>query len=353
MPTIGDSSARPARDISEALLDYARPLIDNLGGRPVRKEMDYILRIAFTVWNGVVFDTVCGNDHFVSRIREMAAGDLETAELMERMIRRKRTEFGDDQRLVRDCRLVSRDGKWCIHAEESTVLSPVPEKRQTSAVRRTPRTRRRPPAAPAPVYQLGIVLNGSDPAIWRRLQVPGDANLGWLHAVIQLAMGWTNSHLHQFVIGGQAYSDPSFGQGDFVDSPKILNENRAVLARVLPHEGDTMVYEYDYGDGWRHAVAVEKILPPDPAVARTARCVDGGRACPPDDCGGLGGYADLIRILADPQDKEHDRLSRWLGRPLTPEIFDLPGTNAWLKRLAWPRMTIDKLAGILMARDDQ
>jgi len=203
----------------------------------------------------------------------------------------------------------------------------------------------------APIYQLEIVLAESKPRIWRRVQVPGSASLGWLHAVIQVAMGWTNSHLHQFLIGGQTCSDPSFELNAFEDDPEVLDENRVVLMKVAPNEGDVLMYEYDFGDSWHHRVTVEKILPLDAASAKAARCVDGARACPPEDCGGLPGYADLLKILKNTKHKEHKSMKEWLGRPFDPEAFDVEWVNGWLRRLKWPRVTVGQLAKVLMARD--
>ncbi len=203
----------------------------------------------------------------------------------------------------------------------------------------------------AGIYQVEVVLTGSSPSIWRRVQVPGSANLGWLHAVIQLAMGWTNSHLHQFRLGDRTYSDPSFEMNEFEDDPKVLDENQVVLMQILPREGDVFVYDYDFGDSWQHRVTVEQILPPDAVLAKTARCVGGARACPPEDCGGLPGYEELLRVMKNPKHKEHESMKEWLGRPFAPAAFDLEAANACLRRLKWPRVTEDQLATVLMARD--
>lgn len=204
----------------------------------------------------------------------------------------------------------------------------------------------------ASIYQLEVVLDYSRPRIWRRIQVPGNANLGWLHAVIQVAMGWTNSHLHQFNVGEQICSDPAFElDGGMMDSPKVLDEKRAILATVAPHEGDVLVYDYDFGDSWQHRVTVEKILPPDAAMAKIARCVDGARACPPENCGGVPGYENLLAILKNPKHREHESMLDWLGGRFDAEAFDLAKTNAFLPLLKWPAVTGTQLAKVLMARD--
>ena len=120
---------------------------------------------------------------------------------------------------------------------------------------------------PAPIYHLKVSLEGVEPTIWRRLQVPGNANLGWLHAVIQVAMGWTNSHLHQFVVGKRLYSDPSFDLDECEDDPRVLDENATTISEIARRVKSTFVYEYDFGDSWDHRIVVEKILDPDPTAA--------------------------------------------------------------------------------------
>jgi hypothetical protein len=206
-------------------------------------------------------------------------------------------------------------------------------------------------ASMAPLYHLEVVLNHVEPQVRRRLQVPGNANLGWLHAVIQVAMGWTNSHLHQFCAGGRIVSDPAFELDEFEDSPPVLNERKVTLMQVTPRERDELLYEYDFGDSWEHRVRVVKILGPDAAAAKVAICLDGARACPPEDCGGVWGYADLLKIIRNPRHKEHKRKLAWLGGPFDPESFDLNKANTFLRKLKWPHVTEGQLAAVLMQRD--
>ena len=206
-------------------------------------------------------------------------------------------------------------------------------------------------ATPAPVFQLKVSLDGIAPVIWRRLQVPGNATLGWLHAVIQVAMGWTNSHLHQFVAGKRLYSDPSFDLDEFEDDPRVVDEGTITIIEVAPRVKRTFVYEYDFGDSWDHRITVEKILDPDPATATAARCLDGERACPPEDCGGVYGYAALLEIIMDPKHEEYESMMEWLGGRFEPEVFDRDKANKYLRKLKWPRATVGQLAGLLMQRD--
>src|SRR5664280_3399350 len=204
----------------------------------------------------------------------------------------------------------------------------------------------------APVYQLKVVLIGSKPAIWRRLQVPGNANLVWLHAVLQIAMGWTNSHLHQFKIDGPVYSDTRVHFAEFEDDPEILEERKFTLQQIAPREKSAFGYEYDFGDSWEHEITVEKILPSDAAAATVALCLDGARACPPEDCGGVWGYDNLLKILKNRKHPEHRSMMEWLGRPLDAEAFDVEKNNIWLRKLKWPRVTEAQLRRVLMGRDD-
>jgi len=203
-----------------------------------------------------------------------------------------------------------------------------------------------------PTYHLKVVLLGPKPPLWRQLQVPGDASLGWLHAVIQVAMGWTNSHLHQFKLGDFCYSEPRYNLAEFEGDPAVRDERKFTLQQLAPRAKDTLRYEYDLGDSWQHEITVTKILRRDNDAATTAHCLDGARACPPEDCGGIRGYADLLKILKKPKHPEHQSMKEWLGRPFDAEAFDVLETNLWLRKLKWPRVTEAQLRKVLIARDD-
>lgn len=205
--------------------------------------------------------------------------------------------------------------------------------------------------AAAPNYQLKVVLLGCKPPVWRRIQVPGDARLDWLHAVLQVAIGWTNSHLHQFRVGEDCYSDTRVHFAEFEGEPEILEARKFTLRQIAPREQDALGYEYDFGDSWEHEITVEKILPPDGTAATTARCLDGARAGPPEDCGGFWGYANLLKILKNRKHPEHRSMKEWLGRAFDPAVFDVGKTNLWLRKLKWPHVTEAQLRKILMGRD--
>lgn len=178
------------------------------------------------------------------------------------------------------------------------------------------------------VHQIKVTLKGIRPPIWRRLQVPSDIRLSELHDVIQVAMGWTDSHLHQFSDGRNDYGAP---MDVGFDDPDTLNEARYRLDQVAPKPKDKLIYEYDFGDGWTHEILVEKVLPIDPAATYPV-CLTGKRACPPEDCGGIWGYAQLLETLADPENPEYEEMKEWAGE-IDPDHFDLAATNRRLKGL--------------------
>jgi hypothetical protein len=210
-----------------------------------------------------------------------------------------------------------------------------------------------PPAgkAAAGSYQLKVVLLGSEPPIWRRLQVPANAKLDWLHAVLQVALGWTNSHLHHFLTADGRYSDPRLVEEMGFGEAPDRDETRTTLAEIAPAKGDAFGYEYDFGDSWQHEISVEKILPGNAAVANTARCLDGARACPPEDCGGVWGYAELLQTLKNRKHPDHKHKKEWIGGKFDAEAFDVKKTNLWLAKLKWPRVTEAQLRKVLMGRD--
>ncbi len=165
-------------------------------------------------------------------------------------------------------------------------------------------------------FQLKVTLLDTKPPIWRRVLVDASATLDHLHEVIQAAFGWWNYHLHEFEVGRARYGVPDPDE-DWGDPPK---DERRTRLDAIAGEGSSFRYTYDFGDGWDHRVVVEKVLP----AANTAvpACIDGRRACPPEDCGGTWGYRELLEILADPRHPEHEARRDWIGRPFDPEAFD-------------------------------
>lgn len=178
----------------------------------------------------------------------------------------------------------------------------------------------------SPIYQLKVTLQGIRPPIWRRIQVRAGITLPRLHDTIQVAMGWTDSHLHQFTIGGVAYGlpDPDFGD-------EMRSEQRVKLERVVTTEKDRFVYEYDFGDSWTHAILLEKLVLPEPGL-HYPRCLAGKRACPPEDVGGVWGYADFLEAIRRSDHPEHEEMLEWCGGAFDPEAFSLDEVNQALSR---------------------
>ena len=176
------------------------------------------------------------------------------------------------------------------------------------------------------VVQLKVSLTGVEPTIWRRLLVRSDTTLAELHTILNEAMGWTNSHLHAFEVDGERYCDPTH------DPELHMGDERKIrLSPSIPN-GAVFIYEYDFGDGWEHEVVVESRVPHDHRVAYPV-CIGGERAGPPDDCGGVHGYAELLAALADPKHDEHDTLTEWIGGYFDPEGFDANRVNRALSKL--------------------
>jgi hypothetical protein len=181
------------------------------------------------------------------------------------------------------------------------------------------------------IYQLKITLLDAHPPVWRRVVVADSTTLGDLHWIIQMSMGWTNSHLHQFVIDGAYYSDPEFELDEYLD--RVGDEHRTRLGRVVADRGARFGYEYDFGDDWRHEVKVEAIGPVS-ADDKYPRCIAGERACPPEDCGGVWGYENFLAVIADPSDTEHESMLEWAGGNFDPEHCDIEIANWQLEKLA-------------------
>ncbi|MBI5695295.1 MAG: plasmid pRiA4b ORF-3 family protein [Nitrospirae bacterium] len=181
------------------------------------------------------------------------------------------------------------------------------------------------------VYQLNITLKGSKPPIWRRFAVNSEVKLSTLHVVIQEVMGWTDSHLHQFR-QKDVYYVTEIDELDYnpFSGYEMLLEKKFKLSQVLVNPKDKIIYEYDFGDGWEHVLTLEKILEGD-AKIKTPVCLDGARACPPEDCGGIYGYYDMLAILKDPDNPEYDDMKEWLGEGFDPDAFDVEEINYMLK----------------------
>jgi hypothetical protein len=180
--------------------------------------------------------------------------------------------------------------------------------------------------APPQIFQLKATLARIKPPVWRRLLVRSDVSLRRFHDILQIAFGWTDSHLHMFVVGADRYGFPD---PDGLDWMK--NDARVKLGQVLAKAKDSLVYEYDFGDSWMHQVVLEKVLSEAGSV-RVPSCIGGARASPPEDCGGVWGYAELLKAIGNPRHPDHDEMLEWVGEDFDPERFDAEEINRELAR---------------------
>jgi len=191
------------------------------------------------------------------------------------------------------------------------------------------------------IYQIKVTLLGTDPPIWRRLRVPADLTLEQLHDVLQLAMGWEDCHMHAFRIGQQSYAEPDPMERVF-GGPRTADEGTARLSDVMGRAGIKAVYTYDFGDSWEHRIVVEKRLAPQPGQAYPV-CVAGERHGPPEDCGGIPGFYNLLEAISDPAHERHDQLLDWLGDGFDAEAFSVDEVNQRLAPLQrWWKKTAGK-----------
>jgi hypothetical protein len=167
-----------------------------------------------------------------------------------------------------------------------------------------------------------------DPPIWRRVVVPAGLSLAELHGIVQVVMGWENSHLHEWRVGRERYGVPDPGGFGFDDD--LIDERTVRLLDVAP-PGSQLEYAYDFGDSWEHEVVVEAPLNPDD-VGAVPTCEDGARACPPEDIGGVPGYYELVQALRKPDSSEWGRELAETLPAFDPEAFSVERVNQLFRR---------------------
>lgn len=179
------------------------------------------------------------------------------------------------------------------------------------------------------IYQLKITLKDIRPPIWRRLLVASTTKLDDIHLILQIVMGWSDSYLHEFIQGQDRYGMP-----DEAFPSDIKDETRYRLDQLLKTEKDKLIYIYDFGDSWEHEVVLEKILPYE-MDAVLPLCLKGSRACPPEDTGGIWGYAMFLEAISNPAHPEHASMLEWaaedMNGPFDPGYFDLAEVNKQLR----------------------
>lgn len=173
------------------------------------------------------------------------------------------------------------------------------------------------------IYQFKVTLRYLEPPIWRRFQVEDEMTFEDLHYVIQIVMGWEMSHLYAFTVNQQTITDgeslAEMGEDGFEAEETELKE-------LIKKEKTTFHYLYDFGDSWEHDLVLEKVLSPDPSLTYPV-CLDGARACPPEDCGGIPGYMEILETLKKPKSKAYKELMEWLDEEFDPDEFDLEMVN--------------------------
>ena len=184
------------------------------------------------------------------------------------------------------------------------------------------------------IYELKITLLEIDPPIWRRIQVPSTILLSNLHDVFQVAMGWTDGHLHQFEKDGKFWGQKQLYEEEDLD---VADEAKVPISRTLRAAGDSMVYVYDFGDDWRHEVVLEKILASEPPP--TPVCLAGERKCPPEDVGGPHGYREFLEAIFEPGHEEFSHFRGWAGGTFHAEEFDVKAVNTALANVKRPAVT--------------
>lgn len=174
-------------------------------------------------------------------------------------------------------------------------------------------------------YQFKVSLKGIDPPVWRRIQIPASYSFWDLHVALQDAMGWLDYHLHVFRVAnvetGETDEIGIPDDGPFADELACLPGWEVVVADFFRKPGDCADYEYDFGDSWEHEVVLEAIVSRVPK-GKYPRCLAGARACPPEDCGGISGYEELLKTIRDPSHEEFESTMQWLGGSFNPDAFD-------------------------------
>jgi hypothetical protein len=157
------------------------------------------------------------------------------------------------------------------------------------------------------------------------LLVPANLTLAQLHDVLQAAMVWQDCHMYEFC-AGQRHFGKLNPEDRLMGMPPVENERAVHLSNVLGRVGAKAIYTYDFGDSWEHGIVLEKRLPSDPGTAYSV-CTGGERNCPPEDCGGIPGFYDLLDVLGDPTHEQHDELQDWVGDNYDPDVFSIDDVN--------------------------
>lgn len=198
-------------------------------------------------------------------------------------------------------------------------------------------------AAPNPEKNNDFILEAAlrdlRPRISRTLKMSGANTFAQLHTVLQIVFGWKDYHLHLFTIGDMQLSDLNVYE---IEVDEIIQEERDVRLHQLLKRGTRFLYQYDFGDNWHVDLDVRETVPADGRTRPT--CLDGERAGPHEDCGGISGYHALVEALSDQKHPEHDEMRMWAGRSYDPAHFALDTVNrALARRFPSPRPKTDRV----------
>jgi hypothetical protein len=178
------------------------------------------------------------------------------------------------------------------------------------------------------ILQFKITLKHIEPKIWRRFLVRDTITFADMHHIIQTVMGWEDDHLHQFALSKYDYI------GNVGQMPgEVEDERKIPVKKIFGAPKVKITYEYDFGDGWEHELILEKILEEEKGM-KYPHCVKGENSCPPEDCGGPWGFADMMEKLKAADSEEKEELLEWLGDDYDPSSFDLVDINKQLSRFS-------------------
>jgi len=181
------------------------------------------------------------------------------------------------------------------------------------------------------IIQLKITLQGTNPPIWRRVLVEKETSFFMLHYIIQFAMGWDNSHLFEFEVKGTRIGEPE--ESDGYRGDEVLEASEVILGSMVNDARIKFDYIYDFGDSWEHVIKVEKFLVRNETM-KYPTCIDGELACPPDDCGGVWGYYQMLKVIQDKKHPDYEETIGWFGENFDAEHFDKNDVNEKLEPIA-------------------
>jgi Plasmid pRiA4b ORF-3-like protein len=208
----------------------------------------------------------------------------------------------------------------CLGSGETTGCAPATAGNKEATVAKKAVSKK---AAESDVLSLKVTLRHTKPPIWRRILMPCTMTLADLHLAIQKVMDWDDDHLHNFEIGQMEYSDPAM-------VPEAADEARVTLSSLVTAGKTRFLYTYDFGDDWKHDIQIEKALPTTATAKAYPACVAGARNSPPEDCGGVWGYEELLAVLADPDHLDREERLEWLGEDFDPAAFSVAEADAAL-----------------------